>query len=109
MPPEPGDEAWREIQSNDGGDFYRGDDGAFVLYLLPDLAPAVKVFGRCTLAMVGGMGTQCLGIAATEIQAALVLCAVPAEQWPEVSEDVAAMGQVVSSALNARMARAAKG
>jgi hypothetical protein len=79
-----------------------------VLVVWPDLLPAVAVFQRCVPAIAGGMAPHSLGIPASEIRAALVLARAPRADWPEISEDVSAMGRVAAQAQNAAVQRGLK-
>lgn len=67
---------------------------------------AVQVFTRCRQEyMPAGGGAHALGLSALEIDAALRLSGVPAERWPEISDQVLHMGKVAAQALNERGAR----
>ena len=76
-----------------------------------DLMPAVDVFGRCLVEGLMGMGgVVWLGISAVEVRAAMAAARIPPRQWPDVAEDVQAMGSVVAEERNKRAeARAKRG
>lgn len=59
----------------------------------------VSVFMRCSPAFVSsGMGAVCIGVAMTEIRAALALLRIPPKQWIELTDDVLLMGRAFAKA-----------
>jgi hypothetical protein len=67
----------------------------------------VDMFRGCQLSFVGGAGRAiCMGIAATEIHAALQLRCLPRRQWPEVAQGIQLMGRMSASTINKKLSAA---
>lgn len=75
-----------------------------MLLVWPDLLPAVAVFSRCVM-QVGGMAGAPMGIPATEIHSALLIVGLRRADWPGVSADVTAMGQLAAAEIRRRTPR----
>lgn len=72
--------------------------------VLPENMPTLAVFLRCLPAHLGAglSGAVCLGIAATEVLAALLLSGVPRREWRRFSDDVQLMSRAYAKAANRR-------
>ena len=63
----------------------------------------VQVFLRCKQDwVVGAASAHANGFTALEIQAACHLAQIPPDTWPDVSDQVAAMGRIAAEDLNSR-------
>ena len=74
------------------------------------LLPAVDVFLACDIEGIGaGMaGVWWTGIGPAALYAACRLKRIPRADWPEITEDVRYMGQVVAESRNERAATKSK-
>ena len=68
---------------------------------------ALETYQRCQPSVLSGMGLVYLGVSAQEVRAALAIGRVCRDQWPEVADDVMAMGRAAAEYRNRETQRQA--
>lgn len=84
--------------------FQKENSADVLVPVLPENLPTLAVFMRClpSYLAAGLSGVVCLGIAATEVVAALVLSGVPRKEWSVWVDNVQLMARAYAKAANRR-------